>query len=170
MGTMNIKLLAELQENCQKNGDELVALLRVYDLTELGRKVFDARCDDVINRVLADYEFYAEKECARCGVAIGDRITDESNTFLLSEKDLHRLHKLSRPIMVAENLTDEEGYFTERWGDKVCEARNELYQFICEKIVPEALSKTFWDARWNVTTQHKLIDITRNAVIGKKAE
>lgn len=164
METINKNLLAELQGNCQKNGAALVELLKVYDLTELGRDVWRSEFEDIENRVLSEHEFYAEKECARCGVKVGDRITDEKNTFLLSDADFDRLQKLLVVEDCKAGLTDEKGYYKENWDEKLCEARNALYRFICDKIVPAPIRQTFWDARWKVTTQHKLIDITRGAV------
>lgn len=160
---------AALMKNFEQHKKELNELLTVYELAELGRSMFDARCDDVINRVLGEQEFYAEKECARCGVAIGDRITDETNTFLLSKEDFDRLHKLARPIMVAENLTDENGYFTENWSDMVYDARNKVFDFICQNIMPEAIRERFYSNRWNVTVQEKVINVMKGAYKEKEA-
>ena len=165
-----MKLLAELQRNCRKNGNALVEHLKVYDLTELGREVWRAEFEDIENRVLGEHEFYAAKACARIGVKAGDRITDEQNTFLLSDEDFECLQKLLVVEYCKAGLTDDKGYYKENWDEKVCDARGELYRFICENILPESMREEFWDARLRLTVQTKLINITRQAVKGEMEE
>ena len=157
-------LLAELKKNCDGKLSKLNELITTLELAELGYKLQDERCKDVYNRVLAEHEFLCDKEFSRdTGFKVGDRITDEENLFLLSDEDIDRVTKLSRPIMVAEKITDKDGYFLENWGKMRCDARCELVEYIILEIVPEALRPIFWENRINYTFQEKLIKITKDA-------
>ena len=117
-------LLAELTKNCGEKREKVAELFKALELAELGYKLQDERCKDVHNRVLAEYEFFCDKDFSRdTGFKVGDRITDDEFLFLLSDDDFDRVMKLSRPIMVAEKITDEDGYFLENWGKMRCDAR-----------------------------------------------
>ena len=164
-------LLAELKKNCNGKKEKVLELLKTFDLAELGREVWNERFKDITNRVLSENEFFAESECNRepYHIKVGDRITDESFTFLLSEEDFDRLQELARPIEVAENLTDENGYFIENWDTIVCNARCELVEYIIKEILPSALRGIFWEFRSHILYQEKLIKITKSAFLGKAA-
>lgn len=155
-------LTAELKKNCEKNQKKLSELLKVYDLTVLGYQVQEQRCKDVYNKVLSENEFYAKRDCGRCEIKVGDRITDEKFDFLLSDEDFDRLQTLARPIFVAEGITDENGYFIENWVTKKVSARKELVEFIIQNIVPSEMREKFWEARQNITQTDKLISIMRS--------
>lgn len=164
---------AALMNNFEQHKKELNELLTVYELAELGRSMFDARCDDVIDRVLAEHKFYVGKEFKESVRTLpmkqGDRVTSHDYEWLLSEEDFGRLYKLARPIMVAEKLTDENGYFTENWSDMVCDARNKVFDFICQNIMPEAIRERFYRNRWNVRVQEKVINVMKGAYKEKEA-
>ena len=165
-------MTAALLQNFEQHKKELNELLTVYELTELGRQMFDARCNDVIDRVLGEHEFYAVEKFDRQGadaIAPGDRVLSHEWEWLLSGEDFDRLHKLARPIMVEEKLTDWDGYFTENWSEKVCEARNAVFDFICMNIMPEDIRDRFYRNRWNIVVQDKVIGILKKAYKGKEA-
>lgn len=158
---------AALLGNFEQHKKELNELLTAYELAKLGREMFDARCDDVIDRVLGEHEFYVGKEFKESARTLslkrGDRVTSHDYEWLLSEEDFERLHKLARPIMVAEKLTDENGYFTEDWPKVVCDARGKVFDFICQNIMPEAIRDRFCNNRWNVTVQERVINVMKGA-------
>lgn len=157
-----IRLTAELKLNCEKNREKLSELLKVYDLTVLGYDMQEQRCKDVYNKVLSENEFYAKRDCGRCEVKIGERITDEKFDFLLSDEDFDRLQTMARPIFVAEGITDENDYFIENWVTKKVSARKELVEFIIQNIVPSEMRETFWEAKHNIVQTDKLIEIMRS--------
>ena len=157
-----IRLTAELKLNCEKNREKLSELLKVYDLTVLGYDMQEQRCKDVYNKVLSENEFYAKRDCGRCEVKIGERITDEKFDFLLSDEDFDRLQTMARPIFVAEGITDENDYFIENWVTKKVSARKELVEFIIQNIVPSEMRETFWETKHNIVQTDKLIEIMRS--------
>lgn len=156
-------LLAELTKNCGEKKEKLMNLLETFDLAELGRKIDDEREKEISNRVLAENEFFAGKDAERLGMKSGERITDEEFTFLLSESDFQKFLKIRRPLLVAENLCDENGYYLVNWGRITCDARDELVSFIIEEIVPKSLAGIFRKNSWNIVMQEKLIKITKEA-------
>jgi len=157
-------LLAELKKNCGEKKEKLINLLETFDLAELGRKIDDEREKEISNRVLAENEFFCCKEYSRdTGFKAGERITDEEFTFLLSESDFQKYLELRRPLLVAEKLCDENGYYLVNWGRITCDARNELASFIIEEIVPKSLAGIFRKNSWNIVMQEKLIKITKQA-------
>ena len=163
-----MKLLAELTMNCNGKKEKLLGMLEYFDLANLGYDLQKQRCKDVHNRVLAKHEFKCAKEFSRgTGYKIGDRITDESMMFLLSDEDFHRLMELSRPIMVEEGITDENGFYIEPWAQKRSDARHGLISFILDEILPKTLKETLEPCRWNVVWQDKLINAFKSCV--KKA-
>lgn len=157
-------LTAVLKKNCETNREKLSELLKVYDLCVLGYDMQEQRCNDVYNKVLSENEFFAIHSFKRAPVDIkvGDRITDESLTFLLSDEDFGRLQTLAHPIFVAEGITDENGYFIENWVTKKVSARKELVEFIINNIVPQEMREKFLEAKYNIVQMNKLIDIMRS--------
>jgi len=158
-------LLAELTKNCKKYGKELFEMMKVLDLTILGDKVQEQQFKDIHNRVLSENEFYAEKDVSRrIPVRKGDRITDEKYDFLMSKDDFDKYQELCLPYYVNGNLTDEKGYFITNWSMKVIEEKNNVFDFICKKVLPKELGDVFYEQRWRLTVQDKVIDLTRKAI------
>lgn len=154
-------ILAELLKHGNQHRAKLLELLQAFDLAELGRKVDDEREKDLHNKVLSEHEFFADKDCERGGVKKGDRITDETFTFLLSKEEWERYFQHCHKLNVENGLVNEEGFYITNWSKIVCEARNELYEFIVKRIVPSPMREIFWEHRWSVIAQEKLINITR---------
>lgn len=164
---MDEKMLAVFAAKFKENQSKLVELLKALDLAELGQKMQDEQCDDICNQVLAENEFFASKEYDRhpAKIKIGDRILDESDTFLLSQEDFQRLQDLKRPIMIERNITDEKGYFTTDWLSLKMEAWRNLVDFIILNVVPASMRKLFWEKRLNVVFGYKLIDAFRKSLV-----
>lgn len=160
-------LLAELQKNLAAHKDKLVELLKIFDLTNLGYDMQRCKEKEVLNRVLRENVFLAEKEFSRkpASIKVGDRITDEEFDFLLSDEDTERLFALARPLMVSEKVTDENGRYLEDWIGQRCDARRELIDFLLDNVVPKALRKTFEIARQNIVWSDRLIDITKKSFV-----
>ncbi len=157
-----IRLIAELKKNCGTNREKLYELLKVYDLCVLGYNMQEQLCKDVYNKVLSENEFFASRDVERTGIKVGERITDEKFDFLLSDEDFDRLLTLAQEIFVAEDITDENGYFIENWVEEKVSAHKDLVEFIIQNIVPFEMRKTFWDARYNTVQMDKLINATRS--------
>ena len=156
-------LLAELTKNCGEKKEKLMDLLKTFDLAELGRKMDDEREKEISNRVLSENEFFAGKDAERIGMKSGDRITDEEFTFLLSESDFKKFLKVRRPLLVAEKLCDENGYYLVNWGKITCDARYALVEYIIDEIVPKAIAGLFRKNIHSIVMQEKLIKITKQA-------
>ena len=154
-------LLAELTKNCGKKKEKLMDLLKAFDLAELGRKMDDEREKEISNRVLAENEFFSGKDSERMGMKSGERITDEEFTFLLSESDFQKYLKIRRPLLVAEKLCDENGYYLTNWGKIICDARYALVEFILDEIVPKAIAEICRKNIHSIVMQEKLIKITK---------
>lgn len=157
-----IRLTAELKKNCETNREKLSELMKVYDLCALGYDMQEQRSKDVYNKVLSENEFYAKRDCGRCEIKVGERITDEKFDFLLSDEDFDRLQTLAIPIFVTEGITDENGYFIENWVTKKVHARKDLVEFIIQNIVPSEMREKFWEVRHNIVQTDKLISIMRS--------
>ena len=158
-------LLAELTKNCEGKKQKLMELLEAFELACLGYDLQDQHSKDIHNRVLQENEFFAAHGCGRgLDIHIGDRITDEEYLFLLSDKDFDKVMKLSRPICVAEKLTDKKGYFLENWVSIRAKAREELVNFLIYEIIPESLRPHFDSCRWNIVHSDKLINAFRNSL------
>lgn len=155
-------LTAELKKNCETNRGKLSEFLKVYDLCVLGYDMQEQRCKDVYNKVLSENEFYASRDMKRAEIKVGERITDRTCVFLLSDEDRDRLYALAHPILVAEGITDENDRFIEDWVTKRVHARKDLVEFIIQNIVPSEMRKKFWEVRHNIVQTDKLISIMRS--------
>lgn len=156
-------LLAELTKNCNEKDEKVVELLKTYELAELGREVWRQQFKDIENRVLSENVFLCAREFTRdTGLKIGDRITDEKKTFLLSDEDFDRLQEILLPEYAKAGLTDEKGYYKTNWDTIANDARNELVKYIIDEIVPKSLAEVFRKNIWSIVMQEKLIKITKD--------
>ena len=155
------KMLSELIQNRCKNVDKLRELLEAYDLADIGDKMQGQRVREIYNRVLRENEFLAVRDSLCSNIKIGDRITDEKQDFLMSEEDFERMLDLAQPILFAEKITDEKGYYINDWASKRNKTWVELVNFIIQKILPSPFSETFWENRFNVPKMDKLIESVR---------
>lgn len=155
------KMLSELIENRNANIEKLRELLATYDAAVIGYRLQEQQEKDICNRVLRENEFFASTEFERIGIKTGDRITDEKDEFLLSEEDFQRVNDLMLPILVAENVTNEKGYYIIDWASKRSNAWVELVNFIIQKILPTPFRETYWEFRLHVAKMDKLIEAVR---------
>lgn len=163
---MNEKnLVAELTKNCKEKGAKAAEMLKIYDLACIGYDLQEQRCKDVHNRVLAENEFFCAREFSRdTGFKIGDRITDEDYLFLLSDDDFNKVMELTRPYLVAEKITDENGYFLENWAKVKHDAKEELVKCLVFELIPESLRHNFTSCFNSVVYSDKLIDVFRKSL------
>ncbi len=160
------RLLSVLKENCKANEKTLIEMMKVLDLTILGDEIQEQQFKDIYNRVLSENTFVCAKEFKReTGFKVGDRILDESMMFLLSEEDFDKVGKLALPYFVEEKLTDESGRYITNWSMKVVEEKNNVFAFICKKILPKELGDFFYERRWNIVVQDKVINATRKSIV-----
>lgn len=157
------KLQAELAANCKQHGKQLSELLEAYELACLGYDMQEQRCDDIYNQILAENEFYAASDSSRMGVGLGDRITDKSQVFLLSEEERKRLQSLVQPALTKAGITDERGYYVERWSEIRCHARSELVDYILDDILPLPLRMSLEVCRNSFVWQDKLIKVFKSS-------
>lgn len=162
-------LLAELTKNCNGKKEKLIELLKTYDLAELGRDMQNQQEKDIYNKVLAENEFFAADNFARAGINVGDRITDESCMFMLSDEDSNKVISLAHNLFVDAKICDENGYYIQNWSMILCDARCELVEYIIKEIIPSALRPIFWEYRNHIIYQEKLIKITKDAFCKKAA-
>jgi len=168
MTTDNAAMLKELTANMNEHGQKCIELLMAYELACLGYDLQWQRSKDAMTRVLQEHEFYADMDCDRCGVKAGDRVMDEDTAWLLSKEDFERVQELQHPILVAEGITDENGYYIEKWADIRCDARRELVDALIETL-PAALRPVFDRNKWNVVQMDKLIKLFKNNLKKKEA-
>lgn len=151
-------LLAELTKNCIGNNKKLLELMKAYELAKLGGEVQEQQIKDIYNKILETNEFFAKMDAKRIGISKGDRITDESRMFLLSDKDFGRLMELSSPILVSQQICDKNGYYVTNWFKIECNSRRELVDFIIAELVPAPMRAKFTEGRYSVLFENKLID------------
>ena len=157
-------LLAELMKNCNGKKEKLMELMETLELAELGREVQNQQEKDIYNRVLSENEFFANDNFARAGVNVGDRITDESFMFMLSDKDFSKVSKLAHPLFVEQKICDEKGYYITNWSSIVVKAKNELVKFLIDEVVPKSFKELFMSNINSVVFQDKLINAFKNSI------
>lgn len=154
------QMCAELENNCTKNNERLLELMKTYELAKLGNEVQRQAFNDTYNEVLAKNEFYCNKgDFERVGVKKGDRITDEKDMWTLDDEDFHKVMELALPLQVERGLTDDKGYYITDWLTIEIGAKNELVNFIIDNILPKSLMEGFEKARTSIVYQDKLLDI-----------
>lgn len=156
--------VAAFSANIAQHKKDLLELCKTYELAQLGYEVNRAEERDIANEVLAKNAFFCPTDEPRMGVKKGDRILDEECDFLISEKDKERYFSLLTAAHYAAGLCDEKGFIKTNWVTIVCNARNALFNFIVENILPIELRSIFWEKRQFVTTQEKLIEIFKKAI------
>ena len=158
-----------LQNNCNPaNLSKLSDHFKAWELAKIGEEMHDAICDECIDKVLANNEFFASEDYTRVGIKKGGRVLSHSDLFALSREDFDKVMQLSVPLWVAAGETDEEGNSVIPWVTMVCDSWRALVDFIIEQIIPAKLRPVFLENRRNVTQMNKLIEITRAALYGKK--
>lgn len=113
----NKTLLDKFTELANSHKAEIIDLQAEYLLKQIENEMIQERFKKCHNRVLDEYPFYAERECTRSrsgnNIAVGDRILDCADEWLMSESDFDEYQKRCLPLYVADGLTDAEGVYTE---------------------------------------------------------
>ena len=154
------------KKNYFNHQQQLLGHYKVMELARLGRDMQRQRFKDIENRVLAQHEFYAQKDCCeRMGVKLGDRITDADNSFLMSTEEYDRLLKLLLPIWVEEGLTDKRGYYIKNWETEAIDAERAFAFYIVDNVAPdEYKSKLREGIKNSYVLRDKLIEIFEKAL------
>lgn len=163
------ELMSQFADNCNNNREQLAHLFTLYDMAKLGYDMQEQRCKECNTEVLTANVFYASKDCPRCNVKAGDRVTNEIFTFLFSEDDFNRYLELTTPIYEREGITDVHGEYITDWLTIKGDARRELVAFILNKIMPEEMRQEFEQAQMNITHEYKIIDTIRTIFEKKTA-
>jgi len=155
-------MMAEMMKNFGEKKKVLKELVKTYQVAKLGDEVQEEHIKEIHNRVLNENEFFAEDECSRGNVAIkvGDRITEDEFTFLLSEDDFDRFQNLAAPILVKEKITNEDGCYITNWSMMKVEAVNKIFEYVCKNVMPKKEGDKLYEFRWNYTALQKVVDAT----------
>ena len=139
--------------------DMLASLLRNYELAKLGRELNEQRINDASNKVLKENVFIADRDCERCGMKKGDRITDEEMTFLMEKKQWDKYIKLHIKECEKRGLTEKDGKIKGNWTEMVAKTRKMAVDYILRQLVPDDLKEKLSEVRNNVIMEKKLIEI-----------
>ena len=154
----------ELSANVKQHKTTLLDLRKKYELAKLGLEVFDQQAKEIYNKILSENTFTVSHDCPRMNLKPGDRITDEEDTFLMSEDDWQRYMKLTGAAMTAAGLTNEDGTYTTNWHTIKSAAKTELVNFIIDHIIPAALRSQFTKVRDSIIWQDKILATFENCI------
>ena len=147
----------ELAANVKQHKTTLLDLSKKYELAKLGLEVFDQQTKEIYNKILAENVFTVSNDCPRMNLKPGDRITDEEDTFLMSEDDWQRYMELTGAAMTAAGLTTEDGTYTTNWHQIQTAAKTELVNFLIDRIITAALRSQFAKVRDSIIWQDKIL-------------
>ena len=150
-----LDLTKAMKQAITENPPRIKELLIAYDNADFYHDLQREHIKDIAHRVLAEHEFYAS--FGDCGIAIGERITEEEQTFALNNVDFERLMALEAPILTAEGITDEQGEYIHDYYAMQLRIGHEL----SEIVIPQEYQKTFLNS---VAFQDKLISILKKLV------
>ena len=109
------KLLEELEKkiNCRKK--EIAELQVLYLLKYAENEAVQEMFHKINNEVLQSGSFYAARRCQRKGMEadVGDRITDYTKVWMLSDADFDLYQKECAKKYYSEGLTDAQGRYTD---------------------------------------------------------
>ena len=155
-------MMAEMMKNFGEKKNVLKELVKTYQVAKLGDEVQEEHIKEIHNRVLAENKFFAETECSRgeIDIRVGDRITADEFTFLLSDDDFDRFQNLAAPILVKEKITDENGCYITNWSMMKVEAVNKIFEYVCKNVMPKKEGDELYEFRWNYMSLQKVLDLT----------
>lgn len=158
-----IEILSSTQHSCMLK-KYLSILFKNYETTTLGYDLYEVRINDIYNEVLKKEAFFAAEYYPAKGVKKGDRITDETFTFLLSDEDFDHLQELVTKRLQEEGMCNEQGCDIVPWVTLRNDARNALLDFIIAHIVPANTREVFAKNRSNYTVMEKLISLSKKLI------
>jgi hypothetical protein len=150
----------EFENNMNNGKDKLHLLKLVYLAAQLREHELKTQFDAVYNKILLDNEFYVSKDYSRCGINIGDRITNNDNDFSMSEDDFNRYQSLCTIEMYKRGLTTEDGTYCKGCNgmEIKLQAENNLVDYQIS-LLPIALQEEFKAVKRDYILKHKFIDI-----------
>lgn len=114
---MGKSLLDRFIELANSRKAEIIDLQAEYLFKQIENEMIKERFKVCRNKVLIEHPYYAERECTRSrsgnNIAVGDRILDCADEWLMSEADFDEYQKHCLPLYVKDGLTDAEGKYTE---------------------------------------------------------
>jgi hypothetical protein len=126
----------------EANKDALHILKLQYLAAQIRENELKEMFDSVYNEILVetDYRVSAEKNPKRMGLKVGDRITNEIDTFLMSDADYEVFLLQASNRFYSLGYTDEQGNYKEGYNGTMIrlEAENKLIDFQLS-ILPENL-------------------------------
>lgn len=153
-------LQTELASNVMRNKTQIADLFKAYEIAKLGYEVQRQQEKDIYNRVLVEHEFYCNSDdCMDLGLKKGDRIIDEDFLFVLTKDENALIYQYAMPYFIAEQITDENGFYITNWLTIEVERKKELVAFVIDNVLPVSMRKDFEKARTNVVYQDKLLAI-----------
>lgn len=170
MAMNETKDLEQLRVNCSKHGQRLMECLKAYEVAQLGYKVQEQQFKDIYDKVLCENEFFSTMDYAKHGdekdiIKAGERITDSTYDFLLSNEDWHRYMDMTKPYCIEAGLTDKDDHYVTDWLEIEIECRNELVDFIISSILPASMQDKFNNVKRNIVYQNKLIHIVKSVFV-----
>lgn len=145
-----------------EKGAKLAEYLKAFELAKLGREVQEQEEKDIMNSILAEHCFYSSIN-VRNRIKEGDRITDESDLFALSDDDKNKFWEIANPIYFAKGVSDEKGHYKVLWYSIINKARRELINFYIDEVLPASMRQGFELCRTSIVYQDKLIDIIKSS-------
>lgn len=164
---------AEIQKNCRKNGEELLSYFESYDLVAGSfNDLYRLENESAELEVLASNEFYAEKDFeverkkkSDCfTIKKGDRITNRLLIPSMGEENLEKFTKMVLEEKGKGRLKESSDILFESVSNDIKAALEDLYEYICEEILPEYACESLSDL--NTLHREELISIIRGVLIG----
>ena len=159
-----IKAFASAME---QHKDALNLLKHEYMAAQAREKELRELFNAVYNEVLDEHEFYAKasKGPERFGLKAGDRITNELDSCLMSDKDYIIFMKYAQEKEYARGYVDEQGYYNDGYNGFMTRlaAENALIDFQLS-ILPKKLQAALKDVKTNYTIKKKFLDIIMQSV------
>ena len=147
----------ELKANCEQHREKLMTLKKEYELAKLGLEMYEQQEKDIYNKVLAENVFTVARTFPRIDKKMGDRITSDQWSFLMSEADYESYLALATKEMHKAGMTTEDGYFITNWHMISVKAKQALVNFLLDYIVPTPMRSQMEGCRASVVYQDKLL-------------
>lgn len=134
-------MLQEFAVLADKRKAEILELQTAYLLKQVENEMVQERFRACRNKVLSEYAYYAERDCRRKehAISVGDRITDCSFEWLMSETAYDEYQLFCVTEYVKDNLTDADGCYTKEGNreNQLSELKEKLLRLGVE-ILPDS--------------------------------
>lgn len=148
----------------EENHEELHILKLLYLNSQLKEAEVKELFADVYKTVLQEHEYCAATDGERIGLKVGDRITTDSEAFLMSENDFEKYLAHAQKLAFERGYVTEDGTFKEGYnGSEIRRiAENNLIDFFLS-ILPQKLQEAFATVHKSVTHKQKLLNVIMGA-------